>query len=212
MKINCMIDLETMGKRFDAPILSIGAVLFDIESGRITESFYRAIDVEDAFRWGRADGDTVRWWMKQSEAARADAVSGLGTLGEALADLAALYPARAPVWGNGPTFDISILEYGYARVGANGRPPWAFWDVRDCRTMKDLGDALGFRVPKIAGTAHNALDDATHQAKWVSEIWQPATGKRGIVSKSPPAPDKPVDFDKLPRPAAPAATPDIDDI
>lgn len=83
------------------------------------------------------------------------------------------------VWGNGATFDNVILRGAYARTGH--LCPWAFWNDHDVRTIVTLGRATGFD-PKLDmpfdGVMHNALDDARHQAKYVSAIWQrliPAT-------------------------------------
>lgn len=40
---NLMIDLETMGKNKDAPIVSIGAVFFTPETGDIGQEFIRLL-------------------------------------------------------------------------------------------------------------------------------------------------------------------------
>lgn len=171
MSMNCMVDLETVGQRFDAPIISIGAIFFDPDTGEFGPEFYRAIDPESAFRFGRPSGSTFKWWMNQSDAARKAAVAGSLTLDAALNDLTTFYRThpKAPIWGNGPTFDITIMEHAYWQVFREAAP-WAFWNVRDCRTVLELGEVLGYSKPELKGTAHNALDDARHQAQWVCEI------------------------------------------
>ncbi|MWP21778.1 3'-5' exoribonuclease, partial [Escherichia coli] len=40
---NLMIDLETMGKNKDAPIVSIGAVFFTLETRDIGQEFYTCL-------------------------------------------------------------------------------------------------------------------------------------------------------------------------
>jgi hypothetical protein len=177
--MNLMIDLETFGNRMDSAIVSIGAVFFDLDTGEIGGEFYRGIDADSACKYGRVTGSTITWWLTQSEAARQAIVAGKTPLNEALDQLAGFYKAhpKAPIWGNGSTFDVSILEHAYWRV-FDRAAPWAFWNVRDCRTIKELGDAIGYQIPKLAGTAHNALDDARHQAMWVCEI------RRRILNKS----------------------------
>ncbi|HFW3715890.1 TPA: 3'-5' exonuclease, partial [Salmonella enterica subsp. enterica serovar 6,7:y:-] len=45
---NLMIDLETMGKKPNAPIVSIGGVFFDPQSGEIGHEFYTAVNLESA--------------------------------------------------------------------------------------------------------------------------------------------------------------------
>lgn len=169
---HCMIDIETVGSRPNAPILSIGAVKFDPDAGKMGAEFYVDVDPVSAFAHGVPCGRTFKWWMEQSDEARKAAVCGVTALPDALKQLTAFYPKwkDVKVWGNGPSFDMSILEYGYTRA-LNKDAPWAFWNVRDCRTVSNMA---GLWPPKIggAGVHHNALDDAKHQAKWVTSMWQ----------------------------------------
>ncbi|HDL0355940.1 TPA: 3'-5' exoribonuclease, partial [Escherichia coli] len=62
-----MIDLETMGKNPDAPIISIGAIFFDPQTGDMGPEFSKTIDLETA--GGVIDRDTIKWWLKQSREA-----------------------------------------------------------------------------------------------------------------------------------------------
>ncbi|EIL1470620.1 RecE family exodeoxyribonuclease, partial [Escherichia coli] len=55
-----MIDLETMGKNPDAPIISIGAIFFDPQTGDMGPEFSKTIDLETA--GGVIDRDTIKWW------------------------------------------------------------------------------------------------------------------------------------------------------
>ncbi|MED8996081.1 3'-5' exonuclease, partial [Escherichia coli] len=53
--------------------------------------------------------------------------------------------------------------------------PWRYTNDRDVRTIVQLGEAVGFYAKNMIpfeDTPHNALDDARHQAKYVSAIWQ----------------------------------------
>ncbi|EOQ0614976.1 RecE family exodeoxyribonuclease, partial [Escherichia coli] len=54
-----MIDLETMGKNPDAPIISIGAIFFDPQTGDMGPEFSKTIDLETA--GGVIDRDTIKW-------------------------------------------------------------------------------------------------------------------------------------------------------
>lgn len=157
-----MIDLETMGTRFDAPVVAVGACFFDPDTGEIGDKFYGGVDMEDAFRYGKASGDTVRWWLGQGDDARQALIKGRHTLEKVLTKFEEFHAKgnKPCVWGNGATFDISILEYAFPRC-LNRKAPWDFWSVRDCRTIKDVAAPL-MREPAspFKGTAHNALDDA----------------------------------------------------
>ncbi|END5523974.1 3'-5' exoribonuclease, partial [Escherichia coli] len=53
-----MIDLETMGKNPDAPIISIGAIFFDPQTGDMGPEFSKTIDLETA--GGVIDRDTIK--------------------------------------------------------------------------------------------------------------------------------------------------------
>lgn len=165
-----MIDIETGGKRPNSPILSIGAVEFEPYTGKVGRDFYVAIDPADAFRFAVADGDTFRWWMGQSDAARTAAVGGKTPIADALMQLRKFHTnwSQVQVWANDPDFDCTILSYAFTRV-LDADAPWSFWNTRSCRTVAEIA---GKRAPKIgaAGTYHNALDDAKHQAKWVSDM------------------------------------------
>ncbi|ELV1121539.1 3'-5' exoribonuclease, partial [Escherichia coli] len=57
--IHLMIDLETMGKNPDAPIISIGAIFFDPQTGEMGPEFSKTIDLETA--GGVIDRDTIKW-------------------------------------------------------------------------------------------------------------------------------------------------------
>lgn len=166
------IDIETLGKRFDAPVISIAAVPFEWTTGKISKSvFYEEIDVDSSIKAGHVDGSTLSWWMQQDEKAKRVFARGEHKVPLASAlDRLAVFMRQfqgARVWGNGATFDITILEYAYVHGGVGLSCPWAseFWLIRDMRTLVDEAsfDKSQWPFPKT-GVAHNALDDATYQA------------------------------------------------
>ena len=168
-----MIDLETMGTRADSAIVSIGAVVFDPRLNKVGKrdtkmTFYTELDWEfDQDR--HICPDTANWWSKQSVEARS-ALNGLDSLDTSLVELANWLPKDVKVWGNGAIFDIGMLENAYQQYGIP--IPWKFWNVRDCRTVKDMYEsARGGWDGKVGGVAHNALDDALHQAQYICKMW-----------------------------------------
>lgn len=176
-----MLDLETMGKKPNAPIVAIGAVLFEPSTGDLGEWFYTPVDLQSSMA-GKAtpDADTIIWWMKQSSEARAAiCVDGTPSLLSALYDLNKFIranvttPRSLRVWGNGAVFDNVILRESYQRECVP--LPWEWFNDRDVRTIVELGRAVGFdpkRDMPFDGERHNALADAIHQAKYVSAIYQ----------------------------------------
>ncbi|EJF3478811.1 3'-5' exoribonuclease [Escherichia coli] len=174
-----MIDLETMGTNTNAPIMVIGAVFFDPQTGEIGPVFYIVISLTDAMNTGAVpDGGTIKWWLKQSSEARAAILTGQVKLKDALSRFREFINEYSDekfvqVWGNGATFDNAILRTSYERLDIPC--PWRYHNDRDVRTIVELGKAIDFdartAIP-FEGERHNALDDARHQAKYVSAIWQ----------------------------------------
>lgn len=187
-KKNMMIDLETLGTFMNAPVVTIGACFFDPMTGEIGDKFYRKIDMVDSMRFGSASGDTLRWWLKQDPAAQAELANGNDALSAVLIDLGLFYNTGhdAAVWGNGPTFDITILDYAYHKC-LGKTAPWAFWNVRDVRTVVQLAEGLVKKPAAFTkgGVAHNALDDCIFQVGYVSKMWQALRGKNQAASAKP---------------------------
>ena len=171
-----MIDLETLGTSPQAPILSIGAVFFDPDTGDIGATYHRKLDFEQACAGRAIDPSTVKWWFQQSDEARS-ALLGDGESGGQHSALRCLksfvyHASDEPVvWGNGATFDISMLEDNYRQLGMD--VPWKFYNVRDVRTIVDLAKGIVERSDfEFEGVKHDALADALHQAKYVSAMWR----------------------------------------
>ncbi len=191
--VHVMVDLETMGKKHNAPIVAIGAVVFDPATGSIGESFYKVVCLESFVNWGAViDPSTVIWWLKQSSEARSaivndDAIPLLDALlqfREFISDNVAGGSKKAQVWGNGASFDNSILRSSYDCIAEDY--PWEYWNDRDVRTMVELGQAISFD-PKTTipfeRARHNALADAIHQARYVSAIWQRIIAGNQVLQK-----------------------------
>ncbi|EQA1095668.1 exonuclease, partial [Escherichia coli] len=170
------VDLETMGTNPDAPINSIGGKFFDPETGEMGPEFSKTIDAKTG--GGTVDISTIEWWLVQSSEARSAILVNQIPLDDALLQFREFISEHSDekfvqVWGNGATFDNAILRRSYERKGIPC--PWRYCNDRDVRTIVELGKTIGFdartAIP-FEGVPHNALDDARHQAKYVSAIWQ----------------------------------------
>ena len=176
---NLMVDIETMGTRAGAPVLAVGAIFFEPATGELGSQFYQVATLRSEMENGAVpDADTVMWWMTQSDLARAILLNCPLHINELLVNLYSFSEsecnaANIQFWGNGSGFDNVLLIDAYRRAGL--RPFWNFWNDRDVRTIVELGRQIGIdpkRDMPFAGERHNALDDAIHQAKYVSAIWQ----------------------------------------
>lgn len=176
-QLHCMIDLETLGTAQDAILPIIGACIFSPHTGEITDTFYAHLNQKDQQTLGRTTTPaTIQWWKQQSDAAKKEITKPGRPFKDVMEEFAEFVPPKCVVWGNGATFDISMLENAFRMLGI--QIPWMFWDVRDVRTIVDLAKRLPKpkRVEKnqfpFEGVAHNALDDARHQAQYVAGMWQ----------------------------------------
>ena len=160
---NIMVDLETLGTGLHSAIVSIGAIRFDLE--RTFDTFSVKVDLQSCFDAGlQADGDTLRWWMQQSDDARRVFIGDCRPLEDALDAFAEWMGADAIVWGNGAAFDNVVLANAYR--SCDKQVPWHHFQDRCYRTIKNLCPDVKL---ERQGIHHNALDDATSQAEHLIE-------------------------------------------
>lgn len=162
-----MVDIESLGTRHDAVILSIGAVKFD---GReVIDKFYTKIDPVDCMKRGlTVSVDSVAWWMNQPDEVRLDMfdkTSALPSLENALKTFSDWCGWDSDyIWARGSDFDFPILANAFRSVGVTC--PWDYAQVRDLRTLETA--ASPFYVQPFRGggyTDHHALHDAEYQAE-----------------------------------------------
>jgi hypothetical protein len=157
-----MIDIETLGIEPGAALLSIGACTFDREG--VGETFYCSVDLESCQdRRLSIDTETLQWWLQQDESAR-EVLTGGVPLPTALSELRDFLETQGydELWANSPKFDMAHLEAAYDAL--DWTTPWAFYELRDARTLQALPGAVELTQD---GTEHDALDDAIHQAREV---------------------------------------------
>lgn len=170
------LDLETMDNSSNSAIISIGACYFDRYTGEIGETFHQKVNLQSCIDAGlTVSASTIMWWLQQSDEAR-EKLQGNDkerNLSGVLSNLKHFMQDCEMVWGNGATFDNTILENAFKSIGHIA--PWKFWNARDLRTLVDVGLELGVD-PKneldFNGVRHDALADAIHQAKIATEIYR----------------------------------------
>lgn len=176
MKKHIMLDLETMGTRPDAAIIAIGAASFD-GTGECEHGFYTTVSLASSMEYGgTVDADTICWWMRQNDQARRQFEEVGMRLPDALTEFAdwllkvaegdETTRANFEIWGNGADFDNVILTSAYRNVGL--QLPWGTYKNRCYRTVKSANRHIAM---ERTGLHHNALDDATSQARHLGRIW-----------------------------------------
>ena len=172
-----MIDLETIDTKISAGVLSIAAIQFDLRTGRTGKNLLIPIGYNNAVEsHGTVSMETVEWWSRQDKEVRDAQMYPLKPLNmtRALAKLTNFInnlsvPAdMVQPWGNGSSFDISILEYHYQQE--EFPIPWKFYNVRDVRTCCMLGGVRKNHI-KFEGNMHDPIDDCLHQIKMVHKAY-----------------------------------------
>lgn len=170
-----MIDIETMSDAPGGAIISIGAVEFNMETGKTGKEFYVNVSLQNSLDLGlTVTANTIMWWLQQSDEARKSLTESSGEpLAAALQSFSGFIKdcggKECQVWGNGPTFDISNLIAAYHKIQVP--IPWDFRNERCVRTLVSLAPIIK-SMTKFYGVAHNALADCYHQIKYCSETYR----------------------------------------
>lgn len=172
-----MIDLETLDVKPTATVLTIGAVRFDPfgddEKSPTCKKLYIKVDIDSCDKLGcTVSQDTLNWWAQQDPKAQDEAFSSEGRVNihEAMTELYKFSQGIKRVWSHGASFDVVICEHLFHKVGK--LCPWQFWEVRDTRTLFDLG--IDPKRPPVL--KHHALEDAWNQAVGVQNVYRTLRG------------------------------------
>jgi exodeoxyribonuclease VIII len=172
-----MIDLETLATTPDAAILTIGAVKFDPFGDDVNDpkctKFYTRVDLDSCDKIGLVtNDDTIAWWANQSKEAQDEAFGENDRVDivDAMTQLYKFCWGAKRVWSHGAGFDVIICEHIFRKIGK--AIPWSFWEVRDTRTLFDIG--INPNRPPVL--KHHALEDAWNQAVGVQNVFKTLQG------------------------------------
>ena len=164
-----MIDLETMAVTPNAVVLSLGAVHFNPYGSGYSDKIYFRVSIDDQDALGReVDPATIEWWGRQDPAIMEEAFSPDNriSLVDAMDQFHKFAWGCDRFWSHGATFDLVMLENIYRQL--NKPLPWNYWQLRDTRTLFDLG----FDPDMPTGSKHDALQDAIRQAAGVQNMYR----------------------------------------
>lgn len=168
MSKHCMIDLETLAVSPNAVVLSLGAVHFNPFGNGYGDSLYFKISIDDQDKLEREiDPNTLDWWAKQDPKIMEEAFSQNDriSLVEAMDKFHKFAWNCDAFWSHGATFDLVIIENIYRQLKKT--LPWNYWQLRDTRTLFDLG----FNPDMPQNSKHDALQDAIRQSVGVQNIY-----------------------------------------
>lgn len=163
-----MIDIESLGTVPGAPVVTIGAVLFnpfkcDSSDVMVERSMALKIDLSDSIKFSNIGdnpedaGRTIRWWFEQKdEAIKALVGEDCITMQEALIKLyrychergdyvnkeffdgLSSFPIANRFWAKDPDFDMSLLRYYYEHPDLQGAK--MPWEFWECRSVRTVQD------------------------------------------------------------------------
>lgn len=181
LKTNVMIDLETLSTKYNAGILSIGAVKFDYQG--VNSEFYVNVKLRSSKQFNLdISPDTMNWWAQQYEdnpEILQEMFKNGKDLEYALGDFVDWYgPDSMNTWGNGSDFDLVILTNAFNVFGM--KTPWTYGHINCYRTLKGLIDKDRQLLPPKNKMHHNALADAKWQAEHMINMWKVWAGEDSL--------------------------------
>lgn len=159
-----MIDFETFGTGPDKCLCQVGAVYFDRLTGELGTEFKESIDAASHVREGaKMDADTVYWWLRQSDAARASiSQDGARDVVSVMNDLNTFLAGAERIWSHA-TFDFVTLMDTLRQLRI--KPSFSYKAGLDLRTLVYLAGINVSSFPR-EGVHHDGLADAKHQVKY----------------------------------------------
>lgn len=173
-----MLDIETLGTKSDAIILSVAAVWFEPNITHPGQTSTRRVchfhcSIEEQIANGRQlDPDTAAWWFKQSPKAfvamalgQVSAADDPGLTAEGMNALRGALEEAEHIWANDPDFDCTILRDAFSPQFI---ARWPFSKHRSVRTICAMFPGIKQEAYDFTNfTAHNALDDCCVQVRMV---------------------------------------------
>lgn len=178
MRIDVMVDLETLGTGPDSTIFQIAAIAFDIRTGKHLASFNKIADISKNVSYEmNVSGDTLKWWLNTDKELLARLLNdGEGSSSELIVEFHTWLTGVSTIgeihlWGNGILFDNNLIRTQMESQGL--KYPVKYNKDRDVRTIVDLLCAkLGMSEKELREkhydstlSAHDALNDVINQIK-----------------------------------------------
>lgn len=186
MRVDIMVDLETLGTHANSTIIQISAIAFDIKTGEHYYKFNKIADISknEDFEMN-VSGDTIKWWLttnkellakliNEGEMSSAELVEDFGRWLSVVKSLGDLY-----LWGNGILFDNKMLQY---QLGED-LYPIKYKNDRDLRTLVDLAcTKLGLTEKELRNKyydpglePHDAYNDVVNQVNLAVNCYRELT-------------------------------------
>lgn len=172
-KKHIMIDIETLGVKNTAPILSIAAVEFSLQDPiEKPKQFYMNVDIDSCLDFGcRLEMPTIKWWLKRTSEEQLHVTDHdgipLAIVLLKLQDFIKKFDSKeVRIWGNSARFDLGILSHAYQVCETE--LPWNHYNELDVRTIVAFNPSIK-EDQKFKGARHNPVNDCLHQIAYVTK-------------------------------------------
>lgn len=174
-----MVDIETLGTRLRAPILSMAFVKFD-DKGNGGHLNRRLRWEEQMNRGRKVDPDTLKFWIGQPQDVSKRWVESMPHLrDEDLLNMFWTFVSQADrVWAFSPSFDLVMLTE-YSHELNIPVPRNSYRKQRDVRTISDF--LTQDEWPAAREGAHDPLVDCEFQIDVVRSFWKKFGSPYGVV-------------------------------
>ena len=165
--IHYMIDIETLGQRPEAMVLSIAAVKFDEEKVINTIELYPDL-TEQHSKGQKIDIDTLIWWQNNREILSTYLATARKSVNFCFHQLAFFLSDRendTQIWAKSPRFDLQILENLWKNCPV-------LWDYRSQGDVRMAEFKLKQKEIPLTRPeqAHNSLSDCLAQVSNVQKF------------------------------------------
>lgn len=178
-KHHFMVDLETLSSQPNAHILETALVNFNPVTGDVYDN--RSFHVRhglDSQGDARTSARALDWWYKTNRGYLAKLLNPTEkhSLMDTLWRMKTIFDnARNNggllVWNTG-TFDVGILNNAFKRLIDPNETLIDFFEVRDCRSLRTIGEMFPRLQQTVYATTHNAYEDCLRQIGYITDVTQ----------------------------------------
>jgi hypothetical protein len=162
-----MVDIETLGTKYNSVVTQIGAIYFDRTKGVLDDGICINISIDDCLNNGLVvDSGALKFWYENVPTWLTNTVS----IGSAITTLNVYCKQATAIWSHA-TFDMPILANLCNAIGQK-KLPFSFRNCRDIRTLIDLSKLKTDKEAKREGKTHNALDDCKYQVEYCVQAFR----------------------------------------
>ena len=159
--MDLMIDIETLGTKYNSVVTQIGAIYFDRNNGIIDNGICLNISIDDCLKNGLVvDSGALKFWWENIPSWLNNPVP----IGKAVHELNNYCKKATAVWSHS-TFDIPILANMCSIIGQK-KLPFPYKICRDIRTLQDLSRIKVNKKEQKIEKTHNALEDCKYQVEY----------------------------------------------